>query len=192
MRESKTIKQELSNSVIDHETGEVLKERKKVKYSIPSEPDFVKVYLKDLLYLVGLPKFQAGVVYWMMQNCNYADTNFGMCVVINSMVKETIMSAIGIKNIKVIDNCLTALTKKKIVERLGRGTYRLNPYLFGRGDWTDILNIRMTVEYNLQGKSISTEIKGGKNVAEKFSLLNHLKSASEQLAKEEEKAQNAG
>ena len=159
MRNSKQIKQEVCSSVIDNETGEITKERKRITYSVPSEPDFVKVYLKDLLYLFGLPKYSMGVLLWMMQHVTYASDKYGLCTALNSALKDDMKDALGIKHQGTIDNILSDLVKKNVIKRLGRGLYRLNPYLFGRGDWRDITDIRMTVEYSLEGKTIESEIK---------------------------------
>jgi len=167
MENSKTIKSEQVEKVVDHETGEVKSERKKVTYRVANEPDFVKVYLKDLLYLFGLPKYHAGVLYWLMQNCNYSNKDYGLCVVLNAALKKNIMSDLSIKSIGTIDNILSELTKRNVIERVDTGIYRLNPYLFGRGDWRDILEIRLNVRYNIEGKTIEGTMK--KEMAEKKS-----------------------
>lgn len=159
MREHKRINQEILNNVIDHETGEIINERHKVTYKLPSEPDFVKVYMKDLLYLFGLPKYNMGVLLWMMQHVTYASDKYGMCTALNSTLKDDMKEALGIKHQGTIDNILSELVKKDVVQRVGRGVYRLNPYLFGRGDWHDITNIRMVVEYTIEGKTIEGEIE---------------------------------
>lgn len=181
----KRITQETVNRAIDYDTGEIKHESKSVTYALQSEPDYIKVYLQDLLYLVGLPKHQMGVVLWLMQNCNYASDKFGQCVVLSSDLKLAMAEDIGIKLVSSINTILMKLAKKKVIEHVGRSIYRLNPYLFGRGKWQEIQtlqnisSITMRVSYNKSGKSISTVIEENKQ-QDAFALKSHLVELEEQ------------
>jgi hypothetical protein len=53
------------------------------------------------------------------------------------------------------------LVKKDIIFREDTGLYKGNPYLFGKGEWRDIRELRMTVVFNPKGQSISTEVMKG-------------------------------
>ena len=186
MRDHRRIKQEIHDRIVDIETGEVKYEQQHITYKIKSEPDFVKVYLKDLLYLFGLAKYNIGVLLWMMQHVTYASDQYGLCTALNSTLKKDMMKALGIKHQGTIDNILSELAKKDVIQRVGRGVYRLNPYLFGRGDWHDITKIRMMVEYTIDGKTIEGELQ-----KESQKRLNADQQQNEQLAEaKDERAAN--
>ncbi|RYE23111.1 MAG: hypothetical protein EOP45_07280 [Sphingobacteriaceae bacterium] len=38
------------------------------------------------------------------------------------------------------------------------GLYKDNPFLFGKGEWRDIRELRMTVVFDKKGQNISTEV----------------------------------
>lgn len=185
----KRITQETVNRAIDYTTGEVKQESSSVTYSLPSEPDFVKVYLQDLLYLVDLPRYQWGVLLWVMKNCNYASAKYGQCVVLTAALKEEIAESVGLKLVSSVNSVLYKLSKKHVIEHVSRSIYRLNPYLFGRGKWQEIQQLQkiacvdMHIKYTRDGKEISSTIETVDEGA--FSLKKHLDELQE--AEQEEK-----
>ena len=73
--------------------------------------------------------------------------------------KKQITKTINIK-ITTLDNILTKLVKGKILYRLGLGTYLLNPYLLGKGNWADVSSIRLKIDYSdIEGKTFGAVIK---------------------------------
>jgi len=159
MKEIKRKLYESVNTVFDSETGEIKEKKTNITHFVNGEPEFVKLYVRDILYLVGLPKRSITVLFWLMKHMTYADDELGLCVVLNATFKKMMCSELGFQRIQTIDNCLSELAKFKVVERIGRGMYRLNPHLFGKGNWFNIKEIRMLVKYDLEGKSIKTSIK---------------------------------
>lgn len=191
----KRITQETVNRAIDYVTGEIKQESSSITYSLASEPDFVKLYLQDLLYLVGLPKYHLYTLFWLMCNSNYANAKYGQCVVLTSSLKEEIASEIGIKRVSSINSILTRLSKKRIIEHVGRSIYRLNPYLFGRGKWADIRGLQdvssidMRVRYSREGKEISAIIEtNGREAFPMRSFAEKLGAELESMEQEEKKA----
>jgi hypothetical protein len=53
------------------------------------------------------------------------------------------------------------LVKKNIIFRVDTGLYKGNPFLFGKGEWRDIRELRMTVVFDKEGQNISTEVIKG-------------------------------
>lgn len=45
--------------------------------------------------------------------------------------------------------------KENVLTRDGRGTYRVNPFIFGKGDWRDISELRAT--FNFKTGEVTTE-----------------------------------
>jgi hypothetical protein len=78
--------------------------------------------------------------------------------VLNSTVKRRIADELGIVS-GTIDNALVKFVNRNILFRQGKGVYLANPYLFGKGAWEDVEEIRMKVTYRPTGKAdIETEI----------------------------------
>jgi len=157
-----TIKKSYTSEIVDNQTGKTLKKTQNIDYHYDGEPAYIKLYLEDILYLCGLPKSTSKVLFWLLKNCNYAnDARGGNCVTLNPGQKKFMMEEIGIKSKQTIKNAISELTKVNLLERIATGVYRLNPYLFGRGDWRDIKSIRMTVEYDLSGRNIESYVNYG-------------------------------
>ena len=133
------------------------------------EPEFIKVYLRDLMKLKDLTRTDAAVLYWLMQNSTYASHRSGQCVILNGSVKEEMREMLGLKNRRSIDNALTALCKSELICRTAPSIFRLNPHIFGLGNWRDISKIIMIWEYDLiqRHKAMRTKLECDREVAEK-------------------------
>jgi hypothetical protein len=134
-----------------YEDGVLVRGRKTSQ--LPKEPHFVKLYLKDLAHMRELPGWVSGILYELLKKMDYTNE-----IVLNSTVKNRIAEELGI-NPKTIDNALVKFVDKKILFRQGKGVYQANPYIFGRGSWHDVEEIRMSVSYKPNGeKEIHSEI----------------------------------
>jgi hypothetical protein len=141
--------------VRDFQSGEIIQTEREVQ--IPKEPDFVKLYLNDLVLLKEIPQWVSGVLYALLQHMNYQNE-----IILNSSVKKRIAADLGIVP-KTIDNALVTFVKKNILMRQDIGVYKANPYLFGKGDWNNIRKIRLQVEYGKGVREIQSEITKGDN-----------------------------
>ena len=135
------------------------------KRLIGNEPPYVKLYLKDMMYLCDLPPRQYQVMLYLLKRATYANDG-NMQILIPSGLKKMMMEDLGIKSRQSIDNIISKLNKANIIYRVATSVYRLNPYLFGRGEWKDISSIRMTVTYDLDGRKINTAIQHKKHAEE--------------------------
>jgi hypothetical protein len=144
---------------IDKETGESLK-----IYSeaiVPKEPDYVKLYLENITKLNDVQGWTDPVLHELLKLMNYRNE-----IVLNAAVKKRMAVEIKIST-RTIDNALSMLVKKSINFREDTGLYKGNPFLFGKGEWRDIRELRMTVIFNKGGQNISTEVlKGDLNAQE--------------------------
>lgn len=148
-------------TIADGQTGELLERQTEIhtKTIHRNEPPFIKLYLEDILYMSDMPKAYSSVVYRLLNYTTYANTKNGLCVILNPYVKKEILKECGWDNMRSLNNALTKLVKGGILKRLGEGTYQFNPYLFGKGEWKDIDNIRVEWDYNaIKGKSFNTVI----------------------------------
>lgn len=130
---------------VDRETGEIIKTQH--TYTVPKEPDYVKLYLDTLGVFTkneGLDKSLNDLLLATLKRMTYATDD--QVVVMNSYIKKAIAEECG-KSVKRLEQALTIWIKENIMIRVGRGVYKVNPYLFGKGDWRDIYNIRATFDF---------------------------------------------
>lgn len=138
---------------VDRETGESLKTY--TESVIPKEPDYVKLYLESITKLNDVQRWTDPVLYELLRLMNYRNE-----IVLNAAIKKRIALEINIST-RTIDNALSMLVKKSIIFREDTGLYKGNPFLFGKGEWRDIRELRMTIVFNREGQSISTEVLKG-------------------------------
>jgi hypothetical protein len=138
---------------IDISTGEVIK-----TYSesiVQKEPDYVKLYLESITKLNDVQGWTDPILHELLRLMNYGNE-----IVLNAAVKKRM--ALGLKiSTRTIDNALSMLVKKNIIFRVDTGLYKGNPFLFGKGEWRDIRELRMTVVFDKEGQNISTEVIKG-------------------------------
>lgn len=150
------IKQSIETTIVD-ENGVVKQSRSNQVKTWGEEPAYIKLYLKDLMYLSDMPKQYAELTMSLLKRVSYAGDADGLCVTLVSRTKKAICEELGWKNVSSLDNALQKLLKGKIIFRVDRGIFRMNPNLFGKGDWQDISRLRMEVGYDITGKTFSTE-----------------------------------
>ena len=124
------------STTINHETGEV-KESTTVRAVKGEEPSYIKLYLQDISYLYGLPATAGDLMHELLQYVTYGTQQ----IILNASVKEKICEVTGIAK-QTLNNRLQDLVNKGIISRDGRGVFVLNPYLFGKGDWKSVRELR--------------------------------------------------
>lgn len=120
------------------------------------EPPFIKLYLNDIVLLKNLPSSCSSILYELMKLMTWDNK-----IVLNSSIKKNIMAALNIKT-STLNNTLSQFVKKKILYRLDVGIYMPNPYLFARGDYSDINQLRLIIDYapKTGDRNISVEVDG--------------------------------
>lgn len=150
-REKKSLRQEHISTIVDTQTGEVVSVNTLQTFRVDKEPDFVKLYIEDLIKLKNLPSSTNSIMLQFLSFMRYDNT-----ISIHSYEKKAIADKLQIKKVTV-DMALTNLCKKSILIRVDKGTYLANPYLFGKGKWEDVRSIRMTIDYTSDGRAIVAE-----------------------------------
>ncbi len=145
------LKQE-HTEVRDGSTGEVLETSVTQTVKVAQEPSFVKLYVKDMCKLNDIPKTANSVLNALLELCNYDNE-----IVLNSHIKQKICDKIGIK-MQGLNNSITKLNNSNFIDRIGRGTYKLNPHFFGKGKWQDIRELQVTWDYSSEGRKLE-EVK---------------------------------
>ena len=139
---SKKIKKQIISEVVD-EFGEVHQKQIFQSYSLPTEDDYIKIYIKHINYLANLPSGLEGLIYELLKNMNY-----GNKIVVNSSIKQNIAKNIG-KTFNTINQYITRLVDSKILIREARGVYYINPLFYGKGKWKEICELREKLMLNI-------------------------------------------
>ena len=168
----------IEKTIIDNQTGEVLKEEAEKEVYIEKEPDFVKIYLDDLSYMKNLPKWVNKILYELLKIMNYENE-----IILNSSIKERISKKLNLKSnknaVQLINNSISNFVKKGILLQKERGIYIANPKYFGKGAWSDIKRLRLKVTYSEKGKDFEAEIE---KESYGFSFSNYEAPTEEEIA----------
>lgn len=152
-KNSKTVLTKLETMTYDAQTGEVFTEQTLTKRKVSKEPDFIKLYLNDVMLLSDVPKSKSDILYLLLRKMNYDNE-----ITVVASHKRDIANELKCSQIN-IDKTLSLLVEKGILIRKERGVYVANPRLFGKGNWEDIEELRMSIDYKKSGiKRIGTVI----------------------------------
>jgi len=149
--------------------GNVKTMSQSTSYRYSEEEPFVKMYLKHILIYNDLPPKHAELLIALSEYMTYANGNPPQTVHLTHGLKEIIADKCGI-TIGSLDNALSKLVKDGMLFRVVspksgktmKGSYQLNPFIIGKGDWKDITKLRMTIEFNADGRKLLVEEKRGK------------------------------
>ncbi|WP_413525726.1 hypothetical protein [Photobacterium phosphoreum] len=132
----------MANKFIDKETGE-----------ISVEPDFVKVYIRDLCNVKGVTGLQMKIFHFMMQSMNsYNEVTYG------KSAKERFCSEHN-TTVSTFDNNIRALINKQLIERISRGEFRINKKYAVKVDWERVQSITWKTVYTKDGKNENITIE---------------------------------
>jgi len=145
---------------VDSDTGEITKAENTTVSRVPREPEFVKVYIKDLARLNNLPGWTNPILFCLLRLMNYNNE-----IILNAYLKDQIAEELGVTR-NSINKGISRLTEKNILIKKGRGAYIANPYFFGRGGWNDIRKIRLQLTYDLESGQKEIKSEFGYGIAE--------------------------
>ena len=116
--------------------------------------------MHDLFYLTQIPKSQQDVLYQLLQYVDYENN-----IILSARLRKKIADDLQIKP-QTLSNKIHQLARNGLIKVFGRNDYAVNPNLFGRGDWKDILQRRIDSDFELkieykknQQKVITTTLK---------------------------------
>lgn len=139
-----------NNRITNYTTGEVIEEQetKQIKKSV--EPNYIKLYLTTLLAFKDLPKTLNPILLEFLNHMSYANNNDkdgGQKIYTNASMKKDIADKLGMK-VNTLDKALGTFVSSGLFKRVGTGTYQVNPFMFGKGEWKDISAIRAIFDFN--------------------------------------------
>ena len=151
------IEEKQTTTVVDSATGEVLSSNvEQLNISITKNvkrENFIQVYLQDVsgfLKIENGTQIQLLALIWKEVSYNNPVVNEGNSIVILRDTKERWSKDLNI-SIRTIENALTSLVKKNLIQKLCKGKYRLNPAYYFKGSTTErekILNL--TTKYEIE------------------------------------------
>jgi len=133
---------------VNHETGEITESSQHTTFLVDKEPEFIKLYVEDIIRLNDLPPASSKVLHALLRTMGYNNL-----VPAYSPVKKLMARELGI-TLNTLNKSIDNLYKQSILIRIDRGLYMIDPNLFGKGRWGDIKDIRMTITYNSLGRKI--------------------------------------
>lgn len=131
----------MASEHFDITTGEIL-----------SEPEFVKVYIRDLCRVKGLNSTQYKIFNFMLSNMNYENV-----VAYGSRTKEAFLIAQNIR-LQTFNNNINLLITAGLIERISRGEFRINKKYAVKVDWSRVQSIEWTSVYTKDGVSEKVRI----------------------------------
>ena len=148
--EKKKITHEQIHTTRD-ENGNIVEEETLRESRVPQEPEYVKLYIRDIGRLIGLTKTENSILFALLNSMSY-----GNVIAAIRPIKKMISEHTGIAE-QTINQTISNFAKRGILIRKERGIYIADPQLFGKGRFRDIEKLRLTIEYNEDGKQINTE-----------------------------------
>lgn len=152
---------------VDYDTGQVKKETTISEIKKLTEPPFVKMYIDDLSTFLNISDAPKNVLTLILRKLDYDGY-----IAISSRYKKEIASILGIK-VQSVSNNITKLVKAGIMKNTSYGEYHINPNLFARGNWREVIEQRqsfdMIISYSEKGRKISMR-KSQDEVQQEFDL----------------------
>jgi hypothetical protein len=138
-----------NKKVINENTAEILSDETTVtKGTYESEPDYIKLYIKDVIKIIGLKGNSNKVLTALLPYVNYKNE-----IALIPAYRKDICTILKLKP-NSLAHILTYLQNSGILIDKGINQWLLNPYFFGKGKWTDIQRLRLTIEYSASGRVI--------------------------------------
>ena len=118
------------------EDGKFRRGERHVTLKVPAEPPYVKEYSYDVLTLNGIKGAQRDVLTFMAHAMDYENV-----VVLSSGRRKIWAKELGV-SISTINNAVSWLLKNGFIVSKVTGEYIVDPKMFAKGEWKDIIERR--------------------------------------------------
>jgi len=140
--------------------GDTTTKRLRQIHREPQEDAYIKVYIRMLGAIANLPPGASPLLQSLLSRMSYANT--GQEVVINSIVRDRICDEAKIGRTQFYKQIKVLIERGVLIPpsnwKQGRNQYltvfTVNPNIIGRGDWSDIKEIRSSITLNKYGARI--------------------------------------
>ena len=151
---------------IDNETGEIIRRKTSLQFS--KEPAYVKLYFDCLGVVIqndGLNESLNDMLLEVLKLGSYADEE--QIVTLTAYQKKKICEKTG-KSLRRLEQAITIWVQNKILIRVSRGTYQINPCIFGKGEWRDISKLRANFNFSEGNVTVEREYNSQRTRNEKL------------------------
>lgn len=131
--------------ILDKETGELTTSINTETYKIDKEPAYIKMYISDIARIKEVPSGMEKILMEMVCSMGYNNV-----IVAYKPIKDIICKRLGI-SIHYLNKAIGTFKKKGLLISVARGVYIADPELFARGNWADIKNLRLVIDYKEDG-----------------------------------------
>ena len=113
-------------------------------YTVGSENNYVKFYIRGLLYIRDMPPDCLQLLLLLLPYLRYAEPSgshmfdYSLTITVNKPMREYLKQQMGYKDVRSISNLLTELTDGGVLMHAAKGVYRVNPHLLGKGEAKDM------------------------------------------------------
>ena len=141
-----------------HRTKSSTVKSKKIQYG-KEEEGYFRTYDQYEAYLDDMPRSHYNA---MKKILHYIaePANREMRVHLDVGTKKRLMEMLGIQDLQSLNNIVSKLTKGNCLIRMGVGLYRINPWFWGRGKWSDIQSLRDISPHPFEFTTYGTVIAG--------------------------------
>jgi hypothetical protein len=146
-------------NAVNYETGEIVSNIEEKIYVQESngEPEFIKLYLDTVAAAFKASVSYSPVLMELLTYMKYANTKTPQVIKLHSSDRKEICEKLGISYGR-LNQILIGLVKHGIFKKLDRACFQVNPFLFGKGEWKDVKQIRAIFTYNERGVGIKADI----------------------------------
>ncbi|AAZ27680.1 hypothetical protein [Colwellia psychrerythraea] len=106
-----------------------------------TQPHYFQTYTQHLDGLNTLTKQENNIIRRLADLADFESSIINL----NSSIKKQIIKTLEIE-LKTFDNILLILKKKQVLFHLDKSVFVLNPFYFGKGAWTDQLELRKAIK----------------------------------------------
>ena len=147
-KSKKKLTKESTNTVVNVTTGEIIESTDRKEWLLErEEPDYIKLYFNAVLEFNKVSSVVTPLVTELLKYMTYADDkDGGQMIYLNATLKRKICKNLEIAEITYRTN-MKKLCQGKIIRKVERDTYQFNPYIFGKGDWTNIKDLRASFDW---------------------------------------------
>lgn len=134
--------------VLDEKTGELSKLYAKI--NVGSQEEFLKIYINSIDDLAKIDHTTFQVMLIVLKRAKFSDKDnvYGNEFFNNDNFKQEVKDKLGFKKDNTVNKYISILAKTKILLRVNKGSYILNPRYFARGKMTAKTRMELIVKYD--------------------------------------------
>ena len=134
--------------ILDEEHGTL--DKMYAKINVGSQEEFLKIYINSIDDLASIDHQTFQVMLIVLKRAKYSekDNTYGNEFYNNDNFKEEVKTKLGLKKDNTVNKYVSNLAKAKILLRVNKGSYILNPRYFARGTMTAKTRMELIVKYD--------------------------------------------